>query len=179
MAGEAEDAGRARRTLYLLRHAKSAWKTDASSDFDRPLSKRGERDAPRMGAWLHGQGVEPDYLVSSPARRAWQTARHICEGLGVEESRVACDRRIYEAGVAELLEVLSECPAGAGSILLIGHNPGLEELVAFLCGEAGLPTHDKLMPTGAVAGLGIAAAWNRLERGCGRLEILMHPKMLD
>ena len=93
------------RQLIIMRHAKSAWDTDAATDFERPLAKRGQRDAPRMGAWLQEQGIVPDFVVSSPAKRARQTVLKVCKPLGVKKKKIHWDARIYGAGAEELLEV--------------------------------------------------------------------------
>ncbi len=158
------------RELIIMRHAKSAWDTDAPTDFERPLAKRGKKEAPRVGKWLRVRGGMPDYVVSSPAIRAKQTALKVCRELGIEEKQVTWEPRIYDASTAKLLEVLADCPETAKRVLLVGHNPGLESLLAYLCGER-LPTpeDDKLLPTAAVACLEMPAEWQGLEPGVARL----------
>ena len=159
------------RELLILRHAKSDWETGAASDFDRPLSRRGERDAPRVGRHLRERGLVPDYVVSSPARRAKQTVIAVCEPLGIEPDRINWDSRIYHAGAGVLLDVLNDCPASARRVLIAGHNPGLEILLQNLCNhEIPMPDDYKLMPTAAVAHLEILSEWQNLE---GRLAHLI------
>ncbi len=166
------------RRLYILRHAKSAWDTDAATDFDRPLAARGKRDAPRIGAWLHEQGVKPDYVTTSPARRARQTVRRVAEALEFPKRDIVRDPRIYDATLEDLLEVLAGCPATARAVLITGHNPGLEDLVRFLCGDSVGAGEDKLMPTAAVAAVRLPDDWSALQSGQGELEFLMLPRRL-
>ena len=111
------------RELLILRHAKSAWDTDAPSDFERPLAKRGRKAAPRVGRWLSEQGLAPDYVVSSPAERARQTVIAVCGELGIDANRIRWDRRIYGGWTQTLIEVLRESPAEALRVLIAGHNP--------------------------------------------------------
>lgn len=163
------------RELLLLRHAKSSWGDAARADFDRPLSKRGRHDAPRMGHWLHQQRLQPDYVVSSPARRARQTALRVCPELGLDPATIHWDSTLYDASVEALLAVLGGCPATARRVLLIGHNPGLEQLLLWLCPQTTIPSDGKLLPTGAVARIGLAAAWPALDPGGGHLLHLQRP----
>ena len=165
--------------LLLMRHAKSAWDTDAPSDYDRPLAKRGRRDAPRMGSWLRHQGLLPDAVISSPARRAKQTAVRVCRELGVAKDAIIWDSRIYSAEVADLVAVLNDCPDKAEVVLLVGHNPGLEEMLCHLCG-AGVASSasDKLLPTAALARLELEGGWKRLKAGAARLVGVMRPREL-
>lgn len=158
------------RELLILRHAKSAWDTDAATDFARPLAKRGKKDAPRVGRWLHRQGFVPDHVVSSPAERARQTVLGVCEQLEIEPDQVSWDTRIYEATTASLVSVLADCPDSAERVLLVGHNPGMEALLQYLCGQ-GVPIPDdgKLLPTAAVARLQITSEWGHLGAGVARL----------
>ena len=158
------------RELLILRHAKSSWDSDADSDFDRPLAKRGKKDAPRVGAWLYREGLVPDLVVSSPAERAKQTALKVCESMEFKKKKVLWDKDIYAAGLNELLAVLARCPADAVTVLLVGHNPGLEELLAYLVGgEVDVPDDGKLLPTATLARLEMPRDWSGLENGCADL----------
>lgn len=168
------------RQLLVLRHAKSAWDTDAASDFERPLAKRGQKDAPRMGEWLRRKGLTPDHVVSSPASRARETTLMACQAMKFADDRVVWDSRIYEAGLQALLGVLAEVPAEAGRVMLVGHNPGLETLVRYLAGDAvDEPADGKLLPTAAVACLDLPKAWNHLPQGSGKVVFVTRPKALD
>ena len=167
------------RELLILRHAKSAWDTPAASDFDRPLNGRGKRDAPRIGHWMADQGLVPDHVVASPARRARATARRVCRELGLDPDAIDWQQRAYLANLPTLLGLLAECPAAAGRVLLVGHNPGLEELLEYLAGDdLGEPPGGKRLPTATVARLALPADWDRLEAGCGRLLSWTRPRDL-
>ena len=167
------------RELLILRHAKSAWNTDAPTDFERPLSKRGRRDAPRVGRFLAGEGLVPDYVVSSPATRARQTVVAACEPLGIEEADIHWDERIYHASTGALMDVLSECPASAQRVLIAGHNPGLEMLVQTLSRHrVPRPPDFKLMPTAAVAHLEIPCDWRDIDGGIATLLNLTRARSL-
>jgi phosphohistidine phosphatase len=165
--------------LLILRHAKSAWNTDAATDFDRPLSKRGRRDAPRVGRFLAHAGLVPDYVVSSPAMRARQTVLAVCEPMGLGEADVHWDDRIYHASTGSLMDVLAECPESAARVLIAGHNPGLEMLVRTLSRDrVPMPDDFKLMPTAAVAHLEIPGAWRDLDGGTASLLSLTRARSL-
>lgn len=167
------------RELLILRHAKSAWDTGARTDFERPLAKRGRKDAPRVGRWLNEQGLVPDYVVSSPAERAKQTVIAVCEQMGVGEENIHWDSRIYHASSGALLDVLNECPPAAQRVMIAGHNPGLEILLQNLVVDDIPPPPDyKLMPTAAVAHLEILSSWHDLEGGLARLISLTRARSL-
>jgi phosphohistidine phosphatase len=122
------------KTLLLLRHAKSSWKDSELDDHDRPLNKRGKRDAPRIGQLLKDENLLPDFIVASSARRARKTAEHVIQHSGYRgETRITGD--LYNAGREQLLAFVSTLPDAASRILLIGHNPGLEELLESLTGQ--------------------------------------------
>ena len=165
--------------MLLLRHAKSDWTSTATADFERPLAKRGKNDAPKVGAWLYREGLVPDHVVSSPAERARQTALKVCKRLDFKKKRIVWEAEVYEAGVPALLDVLARCPGEAATVLLIGHNPGLEELVRHLAGEdLEIPDDGKLMPTAAVARLEMPEDWSRLAPGSAQLISITRPRGL-
>lgn len=114
--------------LILVRHAKSSWKDPTLRDHDRPLNKRGKRDAPEMGERLARSGRDPDLMVSSSAVRALDTARAIAGKLGYPCERIAASERLFHAGVAELLQVIQGVDDSVDSLMLFGHNPGLTDL---------------------------------------------------
>lgn len=168
------------RELLIMRHGKSDWDY-AVDDFDRPITDRGKRSAQRIGVWLEGQGLMPDHVVSSPAERAITTAEKTCKAMGLGSDKVHTDRRIYAAGLGSLLEVLEDCPTGARRVLLVGHNPGLEELLAYLNGGIdGLVERGKLLTTANLARLQMPLDWDAasLQRGCARVLSLTRPKTL-
>lgn len=167
------------RELLLLRHAKSDWNSDAATDFERPLAKRGKSDAPKVGSWLYREGLVPDHVVSSPAERARQTAAKVCKRLDFKKKRIVWDAAIYEAGVSDLLAVLARCPEAAATVLLVGHNPGLEDLLRHLIGEdIEIPDDGKLMPTATVARLEMPNDWKALPPGSAQLLSITRPKSL-
>ena len=167
------------RELLVLRHAKSAWDTGAASDFDRPLSKRGRRDAPRVGRFLAREGLVPDYVVASPARRARQTVIAVCAELGIGQRQIHWDERIYHAATGTLMDVLAASPADARRVLIAGHNPGLESLVQNLCRHrVPMPDDWKLRPTAAVAHLAIPTAWSGIDGGTADLLSLTRARSL-
>ncbi|MEO5364047.1 MAG: histidine phosphatase family protein [Magnetococcus sp. DMHC-8] len=178
------------RQLLILRHAKSAWDTDAASDFHRPLAKRGQKDVPLMGAWLREHKLLPDHVVSSPAERARQTAVGVCQILDIKDKKIVWDHRIYGADTEELLEVLFELPDKVKTVLLVGHNPGLESLASYLVGDlssktARLITNDTsdggeygIVKTATLVHLGITAEWNALQQRCATLIQVKYPRSL-
>ncbi len=167
------------RELLILRHAKSEWDLAETSDFDRPLAKRGKSDAPKVGAWLYREGLVPDVVVSSPAERARQTASKVCKRLDIKKRQIIWERDIYEADVPELLAVLARCPPEAATVMLIGHNPGLEQLIMHLVGEdLEIPEDGKLLPTATVARLEMPNDWGALGCGSGQLVSITRPRSL-
>lgn len=168
-----------KRQLYLLRHAKSDWNTNAINDFGRPLNKRGKFDAPRIGGWLSDHGHVPDHAICSPAKRARKTLTRIQKVLRFEDNQVSWEPRVYGASLDILLTVLAECSGTIHNLLLVGHNPGLEDLLAYLCPSAAKNSKTvKLMPTAAVAVITIQLPWSGLEAGSGTLESIVQPRSL-
>lgn len=121
--------------LLLIRHAKSSWKNADLDDFDRPLSGRGKREAPAMALRLKQQGVQPDLILSSPAKRARKTAKIVAETLAYPVVEIHLDNRLYMQGTAALLTVLAETDERLITVLLVGHNPDLTELAIRVTGE--------------------------------------------
>ncbi len=111
------------KTLYLVRHAKSSWKDASLADIDRPLNKRGLRDAPFMGTLLKGRGVEPDRLVSSPANRALSTAKFFAASLDYPKEAIDEVADIYEADSSTIFRVVRDFDNAWSTVLLFGHNP--------------------------------------------------------
>ena len=105
------------------------------TDFDRPLNKRGQRDAPFMAKRLSGHSHKPDFIVSSPAVRAITTAKIFAAELGIQGDRFTLDKQIYEASLGDLLDVVRNIPDTTNSAAIFGHNPGLSHLAAHLSGE--------------------------------------------
>lgn len=167
------------RRLLIMRHAKSAWNTDTLSDYDRPLARRGLENAPFMAKWLRSQEWVPDYVVSSPALRAKQTTLLVCQILNINEMDIKWQAGIYGADTEELIQILRDIPPSAKMVLLVGHNPGLELLLAFLTGTpAEKMVALGLVKTASVAHLELPDDWRSLSPGCGSVVMINSPKQL-
>ena len=165
------------RTLVLLRHAKSDWPEDVP-DQERPLAERGRRDAPAVGRWLREAGCRPDYVVCSTALRTRQTW-DLAKGEIAADPPVVFEPRVYGATVAELVDVIAGVPADAATVLVIGHNPGLEILALALAGQAPGAANDHLrekFPTAAVAVFSWSGRWDQLAAGTARLVHFVTPR---
>jgi len=162
------------RTLLVLRHGKSDW-TTGHEDFHRPLVNRGHQGSRKMGAWIRHQRLLPDAVLSSPAERARATAVAACEAMGLSLKKVRYDQRLYAASLEDELAVLAECPKSVRRVMMVGHNPGLEELVEYLAGGLSVPEDGKVLPTSALAQLEMVAEWQDLGRGCASLIALTRP----
>ncbi len=128
------------KTLLVLRHAKSSWSDPALADHERPLNKRGRRDAPRVGDLMREHGLMPDVVISSDAARARLTAEAVVEAARYE-GETLLDPRLYMASPADIVSLLRTVRQRAESLMIVGHNPALEELVLRLTGERqDLPT---------------------------------------
>jgi phosphohistidine phosphatase len=128
------------KTLLVLRHAKSSWNDPALDDHERPLNKRGRRDGPRMGALVREYALIPDVVISSDAVRARLTAEAVAEAAGYA-GEILLDPNLYMARSADILSLLRAVREKAETVMIVGHNPGLEELVAQLTGDRqDLPT---------------------------------------
>ncbi|WP_052499518.1 SixA phosphatase family protein [Streptomyces vietnamensis] len=173
-AGPADDRPR---RLFVLRHAKSAW-PEGVADQDRPLGPRGLRDAPAAGSFLAESGVLPDLALCSPARRArrtWELAA--AELAGPVPTRH--DPRLYGADALELLDVLHDVPDEVATLLLVGHNPGLEDLILLLATRSVGDALDRVrtkFPTSAIAVLTWSGTWKDLRPGEALLTDLAIPR---
>ncbi len=120
------------KTLTIVRHAKSSWSDTGLSDRERPLNKRGLRDAPIMGDRIAAMGIRPSLICSSPAVRAWTTAKSVAKALNYPLEFLQREDRLYLASVNDILDVLVAQDPGFNSIMLFGHNPGLTEFANVL-----------------------------------------------
>jgi phosphohistidine phosphatase len=165
--------------LLLLRHAKAGW-PPGILDVDRPLAKRGQEAALVMGDYLIRERLQPDLAIVSSARRTQETWERIQPILGEIEMRP--DGRIYEAPVGRLLEVVREVKPEIGTLLVIGHNPGFEELAKLLIGEGDMDSILRLGQKYPTAGLAVIdfelASWSDVGKKNGRLERFVTPKSL-
>ena len=160
------------KTLLVLRHAKSSWDDTALDDHERPLNTRGQRDAPRMGRLVRKHGLTPDLIISSDAVRACSTAEAVAE-TSRYAGEIRLEGRLYAAGAAGILTVLrTVTETTSGTVMIVGHNPGFEELIAQLTGEQ----HE--LPTAALAQIVLPIArWRDLKKSTrGRLLGLWRPK---
>jgi phosphohistidine phosphatase len=160
------------KTLYLLRHAKSSWKNPALADFDRPLNKRGKTDAPRMAEYALKQGINPQMIISSPALRTRQTAAYFLSRLQPPVALVL-EPALYECTPAAFWQVVQQCSNEVNSLLVVGHNTCLEEIVTDFIADL------EKLPTCGLATLHFAIdRWEELEPKKGKLLQLVFPKML-
>lgn len=142
------------RTLILLRHAKSDW-TGSVPDVERPLADRGRDQAPLAGRWLASRSGRADLAVVSPARRASETWELVSAALPVAPP-TRLDDRVYAASADRLLDVVRAVPEDVRSLIVVGHNPGMEELASLLAGEG------VVMRTSGIAEFGVAGPWSEL-----------------
>jgi phosphohistidine phosphatase len=167
------------RELLILRHTKSDHGDPSLADFDRPLSERGREDAHNIGRWVAHLQLAPDYILTSPAKRTLQTIRRAKSHFD-PEALLDCHHNdsLYEASLDSLLLALSEVPNHTHRVLLVGHNPGLEQLLTHLAPESNDLNDVKLFPTGALAQLILPSDWQALNAGCGKLINLWRVKSL-
>ena len=164
------------KTLLLFRHAKSDWDDPEQQDFDRPLNERGRKSASHMGQWLKQQHVQPEWIVCSAAQRGMETLALLRESLTIPDTLVQFDDRLYLADLTSLLEILAQCPQDMDQIMLVGHNPGLEELLSYLCGpNLPLSNKGKLMTTATLAQASLPDDWLQLAPQCGKLQQIIRP----
>ena len=171
------------KTLGLFRHAKSDWHDPRARDFDRPLNLRGRKGAAIMGRHIPDFGVHWDRVIASPAIRCAETIEIACQAAG-QPVAVQWDRRIYLASSVTLIDLLREMDETLGAVLLVGHNPGLEDLIFDLVADDGTsPLRDSVeikFPTASFAVLELAINhWRELKDNCARLVQLMRPRDLD
>lgn len=162
------------KTLLVQRHAKSSWKDPGLEDHDRPLNKRGKKDAPRMGRLLREHDLIPDLILSSTAVRAKNTAKEVAE-TSRYPGKIHWDERLYLAAPSDIVRVLKEVEdPSADQVMIVGHNPGQEELVRVLSGGRDA------FPTAALAQIELPImGWGELELSTkGRLIHLWRPKEL-
>lgn len=162
------------KTLYLIRHAKSSWDFPELDDFQRPLNGRGKKDAPRMGRFLADKGILPERIISSPAKRAFKTARKMARELGYPKTEIVRDKAIYHAWPDRLLKIVIDLSDALSSVMLFGHNPGLTEFTNRLAGTA-----IENIPTAGAVGIEFDVHhWRDIGYGSGRLLFFHFPREL-
>ncbi len=163
------------KTLYLVRHAKSDWSSPGLKDFDRPLNKRGKKNAPLMGKMLRRKAILPDVLISSPALRALTTAKLIAREIGCKPEDILLEKSIYEASPSTLITLISQQPDTYGSLMLFGHNPGLTELASQLS-----DFDEDNIPTGGIVGIQWEIdSWSAIRTRKGKLLFFHYPKQFS
>lgn len=163
-----------------MRHAKSDWHT-GEHDFDRPLSERGARDAGRMGKWLSSTGHLPDQIIASPATRAKQTVELLCKESGLDIKQIVWEKSIYNSGIQNLLNIAKNNFAINKTIMLVGHNPVMDELLHYLS-DVDVPATQggKYMTTANIAVFELSKDSKKfLHAGSGKLLALVRPKEID
>lgn len=170
------------KTLYLLRHAKSSRNDPSLADHDRPLALRGEKAAAQVGGYLKEQGARIDLVLSSTAVRAAETARRVLTAMDATETPVEHEHGLYLCGAHVLLERLRDAPDSATSLMLVAHNPDMEELAGMLVGsgdEKARRAMAEKFPTGACAVLLFETVrWSDLDLGAARLTDFILPRKL-
>lgn len=169
--------------LTLLRHAKSGWDDPVSRDFDRPLNAKGKRAARTIGHYLREHDLHFDRIAGSPAVRVVETLEEVAAALG-ETIAPAWDKRVYLASGVTLLDVVHDTPDEAGSLMLVGHNPGLEDLILMLVPDrAGDEARDQVeekFPTASIAEIMFDTNhWADIKPDSGRLVRFVRPRDLD
>ena len=165
--------------LLLLRHAKSDWDSGTASDFERPLSKRGRQDAPRMGDWLAQNGYLPERIIASPSARTTETVELVCaaldEAAGSESTaeRVIYEQRLYHASGEQIRKIAAEQLQNFDRVLVVAHNPGMELALHAYCPTAKPFADGKLMPTCALAVIEFPQ-----DTATGKLQALKRPSDL-
>ena len=162
-------------TLYLLRHAKSSWADPMLRDHDRPLAPRGRRDAKRIAEHLARLGIEPELVLCSSAERARETFELVRPALGATPT-VRLEAKLYAASSDELLDSIRALPEAVAEVMLIGHNPGLQDLALVL---ASTGADLERLETGALATLSLAnTTWQRLSPADAEIAAYVVPKQL-
>ena len=167
--------------LLLLRHAKSDWSRALLSDLERPLNARGRRDAACLGRWIAASGLEaPARIIASPARRVQETLTRLLPAAGWEKVPRSIEEGLYLASESWLLARIRALPDDCESVMLVGHNPGLEALLVRLSrGRAPVTASGKIFTTANLACIAGPDLWREWQEGDTRLTCLVRPKMLD
>jgi phosphohistidine phosphatase len=159
--------------LTLVRHAKSDWKDASLSDRKRPLNRRGRRDAPQMGTRIVNHGIRPSLIISSPAVRAWRTAKIIAKEIGYPAEFLQREESLYLASLDELLDTVVAQDNGFNSLMVVGHNPGMTDFANFL-----VPGLTNNLPTAGVVSVQIEGDdWGLYRQPRTQLVVYDYPKL--
>ena len=160
------------KNLYLTRHAKSSWGNPGLADIDRPLNGRGKKAAPLMGKLIVDKGENPELLISSPANRAFSTAKEFAKEMGCAETNIIVNRAIYGAGAQQLLNLVQDVDDLYNSIMLFGHNPTFTSFCNMLSGENIL----NIVTCGVVRIDFEFSSWKNIDFNSGRMIYYEYPK---
>lgn len=161
--------------LYLIRHAKSSWDSPQLDDYDRPLNQRGFKAAPFMGARLKKYNVSPGLIISSPAKRAKTTAEIIAKEIGYPIKDIVLNKKIYEASLNDLINVISDVDDKYEDIIIFGHNPTFTQAANFLS-NSQVPN----MPTASIFCIDFDMEhWQNISENTGRFVFFDYPKKHD
>lgn len=164
--------------ILILRHAKSSWEDETLADFDRPLSERGLKDAPRIGKYLRKIKRKPDVIVSSSAQRTRQTAKLVTEFMKQDESIITWNKDLYYGSAMDYLKVIQATSSKVDRLMLVGHNPKVEQTAGALIGNVETP--NLRMPTAALICLNTYAInWEQIHWGTCQLAWMINPKALN
>lgn len=160
------------RSLILIRHAKSSWASPELPDKERPLNGRGKHDAPMMGKLLHKSGINPDLIITSPAKRARSTAKKIAAELGYKESAIKVDDKLYMAGTGDFIDVIKDVKDKVKTLIIFSHNYGITDFANYLCNS----DIDNI-PTCGAAGIELDIdSWDKIKNEKGILRFFEYPK---
>lgn len=162
--------------ILLLRHAKSE-RDSRIKDINRSLTSRGKEDAMRMGMFIRGIEALPSYIVSSPAKRAKQTSKHFAKSAGIDYDFINWDEELYYGGARDYVNVIQKTPSGTDEILIVGHNPLLEETVSLLCDDEGV--YSVRMETSTIVCVEHPAIeWKQIKPGTSRMRWMVTPDLI-
>ena len=160
--------------LFLVRHAKSSWDDPSLDDIDRPLNERGKRNAPEMGIRLRKQGIIPDLLISSPAKRALSTAKKISQEIGYPKKNIQIDDRLYHGSGNSMISLIKSIQGKINSIMIFGHNPGFTDFANMLC---GINIYN--IPTAGIIAIDFSIDnWSEVDFNTGELVFFDYPKKI-
>lgn len=162
-----------KRTLVMIRHAKSSWANPLQSDYERPLNERGQHDAPMMGERLKRQNILPDLVIASPAKRAKQTAKKIAAAIGYDEDKIQWQEKLYHCIPSVFEEVLHEVGDDVKTVFIVAHNPGITEFANEVSAKFKIDN----MPTCAVVGIEFETdQWNEFTNASKKVFLFDYPK---
>jgi phosphohistidine phosphatase len=162
------------KTLYVMRHAKSAWGEPGLGDFDRPLLEKGKKRTKKVIDYLLNKRVKPELIITSPALRALETARIMLHGLHVDKDALQEEKSIYTSDAGQFSDVLFDIPASVSSIMIVGHNPAVTEFI-----NSFLDVKIDPIPTSGIAAFEFNADdWNEIRKTDPKVKFIIYPKML-